>query len=76
MGLSLSKIFSGVGIHVIWKTPQFLAGFLGRNNPTDDATKDAGKTGKLSQADKQTEDAIRDSYKSRGLDYDRPTNIK
>lgn len=76
MNLSLSKIFSGLGIYYFWKTPQFLAGFLGRNDNTNDTDKAEWKKWKQSQEDKRTEDALRDEFRANGLDYERPTNVK
>ena len=84
MNLSLSKIFSGLGIFVFWKTPKFLLWFLNRNDTStktstsSEGSTAAGTSGTTSQTkeDKRTENALRDAFRARWLDYDRPTNLK
>lgn len=82
-GLKLSKIFTGLGIHVFWKTPPFLLSFINRHistsTPSSSSTNWSGtSSAKSSQTkeDKQTEDALRDAYSRNGFDFDRPTNLK
>jgi hypothetical protein len=75
MNLSLSKIFSGLGIHTFWKTPPFLLWFLDRNSRDGSSSNAASDSKKQTKDDQKTDDAIRTAFRAQGLDYDRPTDL-
>lgn len=79
-GLKLSEIFTGLGIHVFWKTPPFLLSFIERRlgTKTSDTASSTDWNGKTTQSkqDKATEDALRAAFARNGIDYDHPTNLK
>ena len=82
-GLKLSKIFTGLGIHVFWKTPPFLVSFINRristSTPSTTSTNGSGSSKNSSsqtREDKQTEDSLRNAFSRNGIDYDHPTNLK
>lgn len=74
MNFDFSKIFSGLGIFVFWKTPKFLLWFVDRN--TESAEEGSDSSSSQSREDKKTEDALRDAFRARWLNYDRPTDLR
>ncbi len=69
LNIKLKDVFNWAGIHVVWKTPPFLKGFLNRKSPTD-------KKADAEKAKRETEDNIRAAFRRYGMDAEKPTNIK
>lgn len=64
-------------MHVFWKTPPFLQGFARRNSDSSSKT-DTSTEGKSSQtqASRKVLDSLESAFKKRGMNFDKPTNIK